>query len=981
MKSARASVLATLFFALAAVTPWAAVDLAQAQPIFRTPELACSQGIGASGRRYIEQVLAARIRCQARAIKGIIDPATNCRSGEGDEKLQQALRSAQLKLSHSLPVHCAGVDLTKLDFPGVCTDSNGAPFDTLDLEDCIVAETDEIAAALLGMYYPPIDDFFRGFKSICLRGTPLHGFKMFRGDIRSRGACTIRKALHQLDEDVDCRNDIPTWGPGTGDELVDAQIRRSYLQLLGGIPIECANFNIDDLHYQDVCPDGTGGIFTIFDLKECIFNATRPQTQNVINLLFPTDPVCGNGRLEPTEECDSGTGNSDTTPDACRTNCQAADCGDGTTDTGEQCDDGNTIETDDCTSECVPGQCGDGVKQGNEECDNGVNNSDTTPDACRLNCHNPSCGDGVTDPSFGDEECDDGNKSSNDDCSSTCKIEFCGDGIKQTSEQCDTSAAACNDNRASCSSGCECQLPCPGSGELTLFAGYGQECNTNADCPVGTCDKANSGRCKSVTALDSGWTGLAHEADINNLVVTRGFIECDATSAPCGVCELAGIDPANRNCRCRSNNQAICDQPFEADADDCGGETCDCYFGAPFPLSSGGTPACIVNRFFEDVSGTANVDLGAGAITANLRTQVFLGIETVIPCPMCGGRCSENPSQLCVFDDDCTTGTCNDDPVRDDGVRGGVCIEGRNAGTACDVNGINTTFPGRENQEPGGAGYSIDCFPDTGKNVSGSGLTIQLTQTTGAAELGFEVPCGNGDLLCPCRVCTSDNSVPCDSNADCASQPGTCQVSNKFTCGNNADCASVDTGPCLNPGIKRCDKATSKTCTTNADCVATNLGSCNLSSCSANGSGVFPQPNDCEGNQCNDQGNGEGECATGPDTLTCDGIIRPNGKGILTCNTNEDCSPAVVGRDVGNCTIVERRKCFTDPIVASGDPDPSAPVGAATFCIPPTSNSGINSVAGLPGPGRVTNQARSRTFCESDPTRQYQPGIGGCTDD
>ncbi len=62
--------------------------------------------------------------------------------------------------------------------------------------------------------------------------------------------------------------------------------------------------------------------------------------------------VCGNGTLEPGEECDDGVANSDTAPDACRTNCKVAHCGDGVVDSGEQCDDGNTAPGDGCDASC-----------------------------------------------------------------------------------------------------------------------------------------------------------------------------------------------------------------------------------------------------------------------------------------------------------------------------------------------------------------------------------------------------------------------------------------------------------------------------------------------------------------------------------------------------------------------------------------------------------------------------------------------------
>lgn len=50
-------------------------------------------------------------------------------------------------------------------------------------------------------------------------------------------------------------------------------------------------------------------------------------------------PECGDGVVnQATEVCDDGPANSDTTSDACRTNCQPAACGDGVLDTGEDAD-------------------------------------------------------------------------------------------------------------------------------------------------------------------------------------------------------------------------------------------------------------------------------------------------------------------------------------------------------------------------------------------------------------------------------------------------------------------------------------------------------------------------------------------------------------------------------------------------------------------------------------------------------------------
>ncbi len=65
-----------------------------------------------------------------------------------------------------------------------------------------------------------------------------------------------------------------------------------------------------------------------------------------------TPDVCGDGVRGPSEACDDGPDNSNTRPNACRTNCQLPGCGDGVVDFEEECDDGNNIDADDCDRQC-----------------------------------------------------------------------------------------------------------------------------------------------------------------------------------------------------------------------------------------------------------------------------------------------------------------------------------------------------------------------------------------------------------------------------------------------------------------------------------------------------------------------------------------------------------------------------------------------------------------------------------------------------
>ena len=133
--------------------------------------------------------------------------------------------------------------------------------------------------------------------------------------------------------------------------------------------------------------------------------------------------TCGDGLLwEGVEACDDG---NDAADDECLTTCELAVCGDGVVHSGvEACDDGNAHDTDTCLSTCVAAVCGDGtVWQDVEECDHGGESA-----TCDLDCSAALCGDQAVNAAAG-EECDDGNADDTDACPSTCKAASCGDGF------------------------------------------------------------------------------------------------------------------------------------------------------------------------------------------------------------------------------------------------------------------------------------------------------------------------------------------------------------------------------------------------------------------------------------------------------------------------------------------------------------------------------------------------------------------------
>ena len=375
-------------------------------------------------------------------------------------------------------------------------------------------------------------------------------------------------------------------------------------------------------------------------------------------------------------------------------------------------------------------------------------------------------------------------------------------------------------------SGGALQLECPCSGgacpdvvEIKSFARTGRACGEDSDCPVGTCDQALS-RCVTATDFDFGWTGIGHDMDTNDSESLLVRLSC-GDSAPCGTCEMNGIDPTNRSCRCVGDNRAICDEPFVADQDDCGGETCACYLGPPLPVSAGNTPSCIVNRLADDLSGTIDVDTGELAMTLQLRAIHHTGEELTRPCPY-----------------------CENDVLAADGVRDGTCVLGPNAGLACDVDAMNWSFPA-----PAGGGHSLDCFPDNGKNHTGAGLIENFTLSTGTTSLTAAIDCTSfgAPATCHCGICSENPALACSADSDCAAaaagtcekkanldpRPNQCDGSGACTAGPEGDgvCAEGPTDHACD-GVVRADGEGFIACLANDDCdlgvLGVDAGDCTL---------------------------------------------------------------------------------------------------------------------------------------------------------
>lgn len=220
---------------------------------------------------------------------------------------------------------------------------------------------------------------------------------------------------------------------------------------------------------------------------------------------------CGNGLVDPGEDCDAGGICSDNgapcrrSVSACANSATAQCLPNGLcSDNGAACVPDNALCADPFSASCVPSVSG----------------------GCGADCRF-LCGDGTID--FG-ESCDDGNQSPGDGCDSYCQVE-CGNGVIDVATGC---SAAAGDG--SCLETCD-------DGGVCVTQGSVINCASNDDCPSGEeCRPVGypftPGDLRCVDA-EKGWCSANWPCPSGQICVATGF---DGCSADCGSLTLDRLD-------------------------------------------------------------------------------------------------------------------------------------------------------------------------------------------------------------------------------------------------------------------------------------------------------------------------------------------------------------------------------------------------------------------------------------------------------
>jgi cysteine-rich repeat protein len=311
-------------------------------------------------------------------------------------------------------------------------------------------------------------------------------------------------------------------------------------------------------------------------------------------------PPCGNGVVDPNEDCDDGVANG-TVGDPCNANCQFTCAVDANCDDGKACNGAETCvghickqgtPLDDGTScgsamlcragVCVASRCGDKIVTAPEECDDGnVTDGDGCDSNCKFSCKSsdPARNCTPTDACAGQGTCNDTTHvcaagtpltdgtmcgTGNDYCKTGhCTMPMCGNGVKEPGEDCDDGGlnGTLHDG---CTTACKfaCVNPATDCGAPPVCEKF--QCTTAHVCQAVPDASQNGNMCGSMLVCKDGACAGATAVCGNGIVETGEDCDFGTGNGPNTGCEA-------NTCKFSCANAAACD-----DGNACNGtETCD----------------------------------------------------------------------------------------------------------------------------------------------------------------------------------------------------------------------------------------------------------------------------------------------------------------------------------------------------------------------------------------------------------------------
>lgn len=498
-----------------------------------------------------------------------------------------------------------------------------------------------------------------------------------------------------------------------------------------------------------------------------------------------TTPTCGNGIVEMGEACDdfnttdddgcSGTSHVDPLK-----HCQFEACGDGIVNFGEDCDaglntDGTPLETPTCNIDCTTRECGDRKinKEAGEECDDG---NDIDTDSCRkTTCKLAFCGDGVTGPG---EACDDGDQDNNDSCNTSCTMKTCGDGIVDPGEECD-------DDNTDDTDGCLTTCVAARCGDGEIWSGV-EDCDDGSgNAYTGAClPDCTENVCGDAFVQVSGTGPEACDSGTNN-----GATTCPYGVASCTICNsscTADVDRTGTYCGDgteQAANNEVCDDgnndtettcPYNPTSPNCTICEAGCLVESMLtngPWCGDGTVQSSEGEACDDRSPTqscgrcdngCNVFAGAAAATAVLLASAH-GPSTDLDGDTFTLDDGVN-SVVFEFDDDATLNTAGANAITIGSTATATQVRDAIAGEIDDARGLSLPI--------GGAGLRMDTT-----NLSTNGLVIRNLRDSSIGNTVIDRSGLPGDFYIDAAFtggaagdCAS--GMPCTHDEDCLASDG-----------------------------------------------------------------------------------------------------------------------------------------------------------------------------------------------------------------